>query len=111
MEREIVELRMQLSSQQGSPTIAMPQVKMSASATTSPTMPHMQSSMDQYIGSQEAVASLMELRTGVDSGAFLGNMNGHASKSHRLENILLAPESVHDLFQRWVLTDCLLVCM
>lgn len=66
----------------------------------------MQSSMDQYIGSQEAVASLMELRTGVDSGAFLGNTNGHAAKSHRLENVLLAPEIVHALYQRLVPTVC-----
>lgn len=66
----------------------------------------MQSSMDQYIGSQEAVTSLMELRAGVDSGGFSSNTNGQAFKSHRLENVLLGPESVHTLYQRLVLTVC-----
>ena len=100
MEREIVELKMQLSSQQASPTIPTPQIKTSASATASPTIPLMQSSLDQYIGSQEAVASLMELRSGIDTGAFLRSPKGHTLPSRRLENVVLAFDHVRDLFDQ-----------
>lgn len=101
MEREIVELRMQLSSQQASPTNPNPPIKTSASSTASPTIPYMQSSMDQYIGSQqEAVASLMELRSGVDSGAFISHSNGSNFPPRRLETLVLPPEGIRDLFTR-----------
>ena len=102
MEREIVELRKQLSSQQASPTTPAPYIKSSHSANASPTMPRMRSSMDQYIGSQEAVASLMELRagSGLDGGSFIRGANGSGSPSRRLENVILVNDHVHDLFRR-----------
>ena len=102
MEREIVELRMQLSSQQASPTTPNPQIKNSESAAASPTVPYMRSSMDQYLGSQEAVASLMELRSGVDNGAFMNNGKSVSIPLRRLENVVLTPDNVCDLFQRSV---------
>lgn len=56
--------------------------------------------MEQYIGSQEAVASLIELRSGVDSSTLLSHPPGHEPYSHRLENVLLTAESIRDLFRR-----------
>ena len=65
-------------------------------------MHRMRSSMDQYIGSQEAVASLMELRagSGLDGVSLLRGGSGHGSPSRRLENIILINDHVHDLFRR-----------
>ena len=58
--------------------------------------------MDQYIGSQEAVASLMELRSGVDNGAFMSNGKSVSIPLRRLENVVLTSDNVCDLFQRLV---------
>ena len=58
--------------------------------------------MDQYLGSQEAVASLMELRSGVDNGAFMNNGKSVSIPLRRLENVVLTPDNVCDLFQRSV---------
>lgn len=105
MEREIVELRRQLSSQQASPTTPAPFIKTSTSANASPIMPRMHSAMDQYLGSQEAVASLMELRSGsaLDGASFIRSPNGSAAPSRRLENVVLVYERVQDLFRRYVI--------
>ena len=65
----------------------------------------MQSSIDQYIGSQEAVASLMDLKSGVEGGgggAFLRGANGGLVPSRRIEGVVLAQERIRHLFLRWV---------
>lgn len=82
MEKELSELRAQLSrSQQASPTAQHHPIKPSAGTSVSPTVPHMQSSIDQYIGSQEAVASLMDLKSGVEGGSYLRASNGRYFRS------------------------------
>lgn len=61
MAREIVELRAQLADQQNSPTTAGPSIKTSLSASASPTISHLPSQLDHYMGSegQEAVCKLL----------------------------------------------------
>ncbi|KAL8786673.1 MAG: hypothetical protein Q9195_008109 [Heterodermia aff. obscurata] len=87
MEKELSELRAQLSSQQASPTLLQHPMKTSASTSASPKVPHIPSSIDQYIGSQEAVASLMDLKSGVEGGSYLRGSNGSLLPTRRLEGV------------------------
>ena len=103
MEREIVELRNQLASQQSSPSVQQTASPFAMAQTSlSPTIPHLQSSLDQYMGSQEAVASLLDLKSGLDGGSFLRSPNGQIIPPRRLENVVLPVERVRELFQMYV---------
>lgn len=94
MEREILELRKQLASQQGSPTTQTHFIKESQSTPVSPALEH-------YMGSQEAVASLLDLRSGLEGGAFLRSPS-QIMPSRRLEGVVLFYDRIHDLFQQFV---------
>ena len=102
MEKELSELRAQLS-QQGSPTILQNPMKTSASTSASPKVPQIPSSIDQYIGSQEAVASLMDLKSGVEGGSYLRGPNGGLLPSRRLEGVILAQDRIRHLFLKQAL--------
>lgn len=101
MERELLELRKQLASQTSSPTaqqlaFAM-DVKASPTITvTSQALPI----MDQYMGSEEAVASLLDLRSGLEGRSFMRSPHGQVRPSRRVENVLLNHERIQDLFQQ-----------
>ena len=100
MEREIVELRRQLASQQASPTTQPPSIKASISTPVSPSTTHLQSNLDQYMGSEDAVASLLDLRSGLEGGSFLRSPNSQLLPSRRLENVFLLYDQVRDLFEQ-----------
>jgi len=102
MEREIVELRNQLASQQSSPAIQTPGVPFGgvSHSPISPPVPQMQSSLDQYMGSEEAVASLLDLR---DGGSLMRRPNGQVRPLRRLESVMIPPERVDDMFRTQVL--------
>lgn len=51
-------------------------------------------SADQYMGSQEAVASLLDLRSGFDGTNFMRN----GGQIRRIEDVMVAPEKVAELF-------------
>lgn len=105
MEREILELRKQIASTNPS-TIHVPQslsggqlTPKQESSQVSPvgvyqTTPSAMSA-DQYMGSQEAVASLLDLRSGFDGANYMRNGN-HQIK--RIEDVMVAPEKVLELF-------------
>lgn len=95
MEREIVELRAQLASQQSSPTAQGPTIKV-PSEGVSPNVSHVPP-MDQLGGSEEAIASLMDLRPGV---SLMNNPNGQGPMARRLGDIALTQPQVQKLFQR-----------
>jgi len=95
MEREIVELRAQLASQQASPTAQGPTIK-APSGSVSPNMSHVPP-LDQLGGSEDAVASLMDLRAGV---SFMKNPHGQGPMARRLGDIALAQSQVQELFKR-----------
>ena len=101
MEKELSELRAKLT-QQGSPVQHTP-IKISASVSASPTIPQMQSSIDQYMGSQEAVASLLDLRSGGEGGSYLRSSNGTVIPSRRIESVVLVMDSVRQLFHQYAL--------
>ena len=103
MEKELSELRAQLSSQQASPTILQHAVKTSASTSASPVVPQISSSIDQYIGSQEAVASLMDLKSGVEGGSYLRGSNSSLLPSRRLEGVILTQDRIRHLFLKHAL--------
>ncbi|KAJ5174874.1 uncharacterized protein N7482_000751 [Penicillium canariense] len=106
MEREIIELRKQIATAHSSPAIH-PQQQLSVGQITpkqemnqvSPTgvyqTPSAMSSADQYMGSQEAVASLLDLRSGFDGTNYMRNGN---SKLKRIEDVMVVPEKVTELF-------------
>ncbi|KAI4184198.1 MAG: hypothetical protein L6R41_004913 [Letrouitia leprolyta] len=98
MEKEIQELRRQLANQQSSP---MPAVKPPTSNTASPKISSVPSQLDQYINSEQAVNSLLDLRSGHDGASHSRNLNGYNRPSRRLEGITLAQDQIHDLFHRF----------
>lgn len=103
MEREIVELRKQLASQQTSPPItAGPSIKDSLSTSASPTISQLPAHMDQYMGSEEAVASLMDLRSGLEGGSFLRSPNAQLLLTRRIGDVILSHDRVQELFQQYV---------
>lgn len=103
MEREIVELRRQLGLQQTSPPSTGPTIKASLSTSASPTMSHLPTHMDQYMGSQEAVASLMDLRSGLEGGSFLRSPNAQLLLTRRLGDVILTHDRVQEILQQYVI--------
>lgn len=103
MEREIVDLRRQLASQQASPIATGLPIKASLSASASPTLsnlpPHLPPHMDHFMGSEEAVASLMDLRSGL-SGSFL--RSPQLPPTRRIGDFILTHDRANELFQQYV---------
>lgn len=106
MEREIIELRKQVANSQAN-NIAQQQQQPLQSAHPTPKQEssHVSPagayqtpsaiSSDQYMGSQEAVASLLDLRSGFDGSNYMRNGN-HQLK--RLEDVMVVPETATELF-------------
>ncbi|KAL8689375.1 MAG: hypothetical protein Q9218_004944 [Villophora microphyllina] len=96
MEKEIQELRRQLAVQQSAHSSDPPSVKAAASDTASPRISSIPSQLEQYINSEQAVNSLMDLRSGVDGGS-----QQQSRPFWRLEGITLSQEQVDNLFHRF----------
>lgn len=94
MEKEIQELRRQLANQQSAPSSEPSSIKAPPSDTASPKISSIPSQLDQYINSEQAVNSLMDLRSGID-GALQ-----QEQPLWRLEGITLSADQVQDLFRR-----------
>lgn len=103
MEREIIELRKQIASANAG-SVCSPQQPLTAGEMTpknesnqvSPTVVYQTPSAmsaDQYMGSHEAVASLLDLRSGFD-----GSMRNGNSRFKRIEDVIVIPEKVTELF-------------
>lgn len=98
-----MELRNQLASQQSSPSVQQSVVGFGVShSPISPPVLQLQSSLDQYMGSQEAVASLLDLRSGLDGGSLMRSPNGQATPLRRLESVTIPPGRVDDMFRTQV---------
>ena len=54
------------------------------------------------MGSQEAVASLMDLRSGIEGGSFIRSPSGQVHPSRRIEGLILISDRVRDLYQQYV---------
>ena len=54
------------------------------------------------MGSQEAVASLLDLRSGLDGGSYLRSPNGQMIPPRRLENVVVINDRVQELFRQYV---------
>ncbi|KAL5342633.1 hypothetical protein BJX70DRAFT_301569 [Aspergillus crustosus] len=105
MEREIIELRKQIASthavpggQHSLPSAQQTPKQETTSSQVSPARvyqtPSAMSTADQYMGSHEAVASLLDLRSGFDSN-YMRNGNQHFK---RIEDVAVVPERVAELF-------------
>ena len=92
MEREIEELKRQLGQHHSHATI--PQIK----TEPSPAQSHIPQ-MDTFMGSEEAVASLMDLASGQEGGSFMRSPNARLLMSRRLGDVILSQDQVHELFQ------------
>ena len=107
MEREIIDLRKQIANQQANSTapISQQQPLQSAHMTPKQESSHVSPagayhtpsviSSDQYMGSQEAVASLLDLRSGFDGSNYMRNGN---QQFKRIEDVIVVPEKVTELF-------------
>ncbi|PWY73755.1 C6 transcription factor [Aspergillus sclerotioniger CBS 115572] len=108
MEREIIELRKQIATVQASTPGSMSQPqppslppaqtpKQETASQVGSGVYHTPSAMstDQYMGSHEAVASLLDLRSGFDGTNYMRNGNHHFK---RIEDVAVVPERVTELF-------------
>lgn len=105
MEREIIQLRRQLANQQSYSSTAQhtPAISVTSIKAESPIMYHSPSAHDQYLGSQEAVASLLDLRSGHDGAAYLRNSNGQAAMYRKIGDVSLTYDRVRELFHLYEL--------
>ncbi|KAL8843768.1 MAG: hypothetical protein Q9176_001730 [Flavoplaca citrina] len=101
MEKEIHELRRQLATQQSSPTALSPSIKAPPSEAASPRISNIPSQLEQYITSEQAVNSLLHLRSGTGGLSQERSPNGHLRQQRRLEGITLTVEQVDHLFERF----------
>ncbi|KAL8681344.1 MAG: hypothetical protein Q9186_002553 [Xanthomendoza sp. 1 TL-2023] len=101
MEKEIHELRRQLATQRSSPTAPSPSIKAPPSETASPRISNIPSQLDQYINSELAVNSLLEMRSGLDNASQMRSPNGQVRSSRRLEGITLSADQVDSFFERF----------
>ncbi|KKK19251.1 hypothetical protein AOCH_005713 [Aspergillus ochraceoroseus] len=107
MEREIIELRKQIATAHAggppqppsalSTAQATPKQESSSSQVSPAGVYQTPSAMstDQYMGSHEAVASLLDLRSGFDGSNYIRNGNQHFK---RIEDVAVVPERVTELF-------------
>ncbi|KAL4973359.1 hypothetical protein BDW66DRAFT_142299 [Aspergillus desertorum] len=108
MEREIIELRKQIASVQSGtvgqqqshlPSAQQTPKQENSSSRVSPARayqtPSAMSAADQFMGSHEAVASLLDLRSGYDGSNYIRNGNQHFK---RIEDVAVVPERVTELF-------------
>ncbi|KAL2812860.1 hypothetical protein BJX63DRAFT_421565 [Aspergillus granulosus] len=110
MEREIIELRKQIASAQagavgthpqphGLPTTQPTPKQENTSSQVSPAgiyqTPSAMSAAEQFMGSHEAVASLLDLRSGFDGSNYMRNGSQHFK---RVEDVAVGPERVVELF-------------
>lgn len=94
MEREIQELKRQLARQSSSGQIAS-NIHNGGNGYMG-TVP-----IDQWSGSHEAVASLLDLRSGIDSSTgYARSPNTQSSTSKRLEDIVITNDRAIELFNR-----------
>ena len=56
--------------------------------------------MDQFMGSEEAVAGLMDMRYGQEGGAFRRSPNAQLLQTRRIGNVTLTYDQVQELFQQ-----------
>ena len=93
MEREIEELKQQLATYETPPPV--PHIKTENGSATIDHPPQ----MDAFMGSEEAVASLMDLASGQEGGSFMRSPNARLLLSRRLGDVVLGPDQIHELFQ------------
>lgn len=98
-----MELRKQIATGQPVPGMSQQQASTAGQLTpkqessqVSPAVYQTPSAMsaDQYMGSQEAVASLLDLRSGFDGTNFMRN----GGQIRRIEDVMVVPEKVAELF-------------
>ncbi|KAG2411862.1 hypothetical protein HFD88_009418 [Aspergillus terreus] len=109
MEREIIELRKQIASVQANGGVLPQQPPIPSSMPTAQHTPKQEASnqvspavyntpsmsSDHYMGSHEAVASLLDLRSGFDGSNYMRNGSHHFK---RIEDVIVVPERVTELF-------------
>lgn len=104
MEREIIELRKKILTNPAStpiPQQSLPAGQLTPKQESSQVSPAgvyqtpSAVSSDQYMGSQEAVASLLDLRSGFDGSNYMRN---GSQQFKRLEDVMIAPEKATELF-------------
>ena len=64
--------------------------------------------IDHYMGSEEAVASLMDLRSGLEGGSFLRSPNAQLLLTRRIGDVILTNDRVQELFQQYVVLQNIL---
>ncbi|KAI1951851.1 hypothetical protein LOZ57_001263 [Ophidiomyces ophidiicola] len=115
MERELIELRKQIAnvnaaansqqfvSHQHSPS-SRGSPPMPISYTTTPRTVNQSSAMlpaDDYMRPHEAVASLLDLRSGLDSSSYIRSSSGQSIPQKRIEDVSISAEKVAELFDRF----------
>lgn len=96
MEREIEKLKERLAAYETLPDdTSIPRIK----TEHSPDLPAPAPPMDTFMGSEEAVASLMDLASGREGGSFMRSPDARLLMSRRLGDVVLGQDRIHELFQ------------
>ena len=59
--------------------------------------------MDHFMGSEEAVAGLMDMRYGAEGGTFRRSPNAQLLQTRQIGNVILNYDQIHELFQQYVI--------
>lgn len=103
MEREIVELRKQVA-RQASPTTATAPAQSIYQPPRSAYSQLQSSPISQWGGSQEAVAGLLDLKSGYDSSSgYLRNFAKQSEPAKRIEDVAVSQDQVDEVFHLYVL--------
>lgn len=62
--------------------------------------------MDQFMGSEEAIAGLMDMRYGSEGGPYRRSPNGQLLPTRQIGNLTLTHDQVQELFQQYVSLLC-----
>ena len=101
MEREIVALRRQLADQQAllGRSDAQPAPNTAQDMTAVYNQTTMQSQLEHWNGSHEAVASLLDLRSGYDGSTGLKRSpSNQLALAKKIEDVSVLPDRVRELF-------------
>ena len=96
MEKEIEDLKQELATVRSSSSIPQIKAEHSPESVVHPPPP-----MDTFMGSEEAVASLMDLASGQEGGSFMRSPNARLLLSRRLGDVTVGQDQVRELFQTY----------
>ncbi len=104
MERELIELRRQLGSGgQNSPESSHPPpLRAPSGPVETPSAQHVPLRHDHYMGSEDVITSLLDLKQGLNGGGYVEHIHGPAPGTRTLESVAVSGDRIVNLFHQYV---------